>query len=131
MSDLVERAEKLADMLGRGHYSMSEAIAMIRELARALNVPDDITRYRPGPGGLVYEDKAGEYVLADDAAAILQAERAAKDARIKRLELDNAKLEERLSAEQESHSRTGASRDKWRERAEALESKLAAAQKAL
>lgn len=68
---------------------------------------------------------------ANDECGALTIDNAAKDARIKRLELDNAKLEERLSTEQESHSRTGASRDKWREKVEALEAKLAAAEKAL
>lgn len=33
---LIERAEQLANDLGRGHYSMPTAISMIRELAKAL-----------------------------------------------------------------------------------------------
>lgn len=106
-------------------------------------------------GNGAVEMGGGEYVRYDQAEAIiavkdekinlaetsaiemhqelnkLEANNAALTARIRRLELDNAKLEDRLSKEQESHSRTGASRDKWRERTEALETQIAAARKAL
>lgn len=59
--------------------------------------------------------------LADDNAA--------KEARIKADDLKILKLEEQLSAEQASHERSGKSRDEWRGKAEALEAKLAAAEK--
>lgn len=52
-------------------------------------------------------------------------------ARVKADELKILKLKERLSAEQASHEQSGKSRDEWRGKAEALETKLAVAEKAL